>query len=330
MDPADSFRLQHGTRCAEDVPLSRIAEAYGTPTYVYSRAAITHNANAFNHALGSLPHTLHYSVKTNSNLAVLQLLHSLGCSFEAVSGGEFARVQHVLATGNRNADTRTTTAETTILSGVGKTDAEIATALKAGVRYICVESAEELWAVRDIAAAQNIGPAPIGVRINPDVDARTHPHIATGLKGNKFGIAAEDAVPLLKQAHRDPHLRVVAISCHIGSQITTLEPFKDAASRLAEVARTLLAAGIPLNYIGMGGGLGIKHKDETPPAAKDYGQVLADVLGPLGVEILLEPGRVVVGNAGVLLSRVVRTKENGGRRFVILDAGMTELMRPAL
>lgn len=346
----DTFVCQNGALYAEGVPISRIAEEYGTPTYIYSRVAITDNVKAFTHALGSLPHDLHYSVKTNSNLAILQLMHGLGCGFETVSGGELARVQKVLGR-SRNAANGTlvvgtgtqclsgaagtsTTADSTIFSGVGKTDREIAMALTAGVRYICVESAAELWAVRDVAAAEQetrqTSPAPIAVRINPDVDAKTHPHISTGLKENKFGIAAEEAIPLLKAAHADPHLRVVGVSCHIGSQITTLEPFADAAKRLADVARELLDAGLPLQYLGMGGGLGICYRNEKPPSASAYGRVLAETLGPLGLKILLEPGRVIVGNAGVLVSRVVRTKENGGRRFVILDAGMTDLMRPAM
>ena len=345
----DHFTYQNGSLHAENVPLSRIAQEYGTPVYVYSRAAIRENVTALQHAMSTanVNYGIYYSVKTCSNLAILQDLWGLGCGFETVSGGELGRVQKVLASlaeqgstlnGNnagRNGTggvqaSRLKTAETTIFSGVGKTDVEIATALMAGVKYICVESVEELWAVRDIAAGLHNGPAPVGVRINPNVDAKTHPGIATGLKENKFGIGADEAVALLKQAHTDPNMRVVAVSVHIGSQITSLGPFVEAARRLAEVARLLLEAGVPLNYVGMGGGLGIRYEHETPPTAQEYGKVISDILGPLGLEILLEPGRAIVGNACVLLSRVVRTKDNGGRRFVVLDAGMTELIRTAM
>ena len=345
----DHFTYQNGSLHAENVPLSRIAQEYGTPVYVYSRAAIRENATALQHAMAvaDVKYSIHYSVKTCSNLAILQELWGLGCGFETVSGGELGRVQKVLASLAGNGKTlngsgagrngtgggqgsRLTTAETTVFSGVGKTDVEIATALMAGVKYICVESAEELWAVRDIAAGLRTGPAPVGVRINPDVDAKTHPGIATGLKENKFGIEVDEAVALLKKAHADPDLEVVAVSCHIGSQITGLGPFVEAAKRLAEVTKLLLEAGVPLKYVGMGGGLGIRYQDETPPTVQEYGRAISDVLGPSGLEIMLEPGRAIVGNASVLLNRVVRTKENDGRRFVILDAGMTELIRTAM
>jgi diaminopimelate decarboxylase len=314
----DYFQRRDGALWAEDVPLATVAASHGSPTYVYSRATIARHVAVFKDALGSLDHLLCYAVKANANLALLQVLQGLGCGFDAVSGGELWRVQKA---GGRASDT--------IFSGVGKTDAEIAQALAAGVRYICVESAEEMWAVRDVA--QQLGcRAPLAMRVNPDVDAKTHPYISTGLKENKFGVPIALAPELLAAAHASPHLQVVGVSCHIGSQITTLAPFEDAAERVAGLARHLLQAGIPLRHVGMGGGLGIPYDAETPPDPAAYGRALARILAPLGLTVLLEPGRVIVGNAGVLLTRVVRTKQHHARRFAIVDAGMNDLMRPAL
>jgi diaminopimelate decarboxylase len=314
----DYFRRQDGQLHAEAVSMTELAQRFGTPLYVYSQTTISRHVAVFKEALGTLPHLLCYAVKANANLAILQLMQQLGCGFDAVSGGELSRV--LKAGGD---------ASQTILSGVGKTDAEIAQALQAKVRYICVESTEELWAVRDIARSMGTK-APVAIRVNPDVDAKTHPYISTGLKENKFGVAMAEAGALFVAGHRDPHLDMVGLSCHIGSQITTLAPFVDAARRIAALARELMGQGVPLSHIGMGGGLGVPYHNEQPPDPAAYGRALAEILSPLNLRVLLEPGRVLVGNAGVLLTRVVRCKRQGERRFVIVDAGMNDLMRPAL
>lgn len=313
------FHRRHGTLCAENIDLEHIAVQFGTPTYVYSQSTITRHVQVFRKALESINHLLCYAVKANANQAILELMQSLGCGFDAVSGGELARV--LKAGGSMGS---------TIFSGVGKTDIEIAQALRARVRYICAESQEELSAIDRVAALNKVK-APVTLRINPDVDAHTHPNISTGMKENKFGIPMNKVEQIVQQVQRDKHIQLVGISCHIGSQITQLEPFLDAAHRIEKLARRLLAQGVELKYIGMGGGLGIPYsaQQELPDPA-EYGSALAQILKPLDLTLVLEPGRVLVGNAGVLLTRVVRTKQQDGKQFVILDAGMNDLMRPAL
>lgn len=314
----DHFSRQDGVLHAEGVSLTEIAARFGTPTYVYSRATLTRHVAVLQAGMGALPHLICYAVKANANQAILELMGSLGCGFDAVSVGELGRVRKA------GGDMRRT-----LVSGVGKTDDEIAAALRAGVLYLCVESAEELDAVGRIARDLGLR-APVSVRVNPDVDAQTHPYISTGLKQNKFGVPIGDAVALYEHGRATPSLEMVGVTCHIGSQIVSLAPFIDAAQRVAALVRTLQAAGLPLRHVGMGGGLGVPYHGETPPDPAAYGAALAQILAPLGLQVILEPGRVLVGNAGILLSRVVRNKRGADRDFLLIDAGMNDLLRPAL
>jgi diaminopimelate decarboxylase len=310
----DHFTRRDGGLACEDVQLADIAARFGTPTYVYSRATIARHVQVLGAAMSALPHLVCYAVKANANLAVLELLRELGCGFDAVSVGELARVQKAGGDPAR-----------TILSGVGKRDDEIEAALAAGVLYVSVESAEELDAI-----ARSGRRARVSIRVNPDVDAKTHPYIATGMAQNKFGVPLDEARALYRRALGISTLEMVGVTCHIGSQVTELGPFEDAARRMSALARELLDAGVPLRFVGMGGGLGIPYQDETPPPPERYGAALTSLLGPLGLTVVLEPGRVIVGNAGVLLARVVRRKSGKERRFVLVDAGMNDLIRPAL
>ncbi len=314
----DHFIRKDGELFCEGVRLADVAARFGTPTYVYSRATLTRHVDVLRQGFAELPHHICYAVKANGNLALLEVLAELGCDFDAVSAGELLRVL-----------TLGVPAARCLMSGVGKRDDEIALALAAGVRYISVESEAELDAVARLAQAKGAR-APVSLRVNPDVDARTHPYIATGLKENKFGIPFGEAEALYLRGARTPSLEMVGITCHIGSQITDIEPFGDAARRMRALGERLIAAGAPLRYLGMGGGLGIPYAGERPPPPERYGQLLAEILKPLGTEIVLEPGRVIVGNAGVLLSQVVRKKRGPERDFVIIDAGMNDLLRPAL
>ncbi|MEL6546838.1 MAG: diaminopimelate decarboxylase, partial [Myxococcota bacterium] len=294
----DYFERRDGVLHADGVDLRAIAQAVGTPTYVYSAATLERHVRVMREALEPLPHLLCYAVKANGNLAVLELLHSFGAGFDAVSVGELARVWR--AGGDLGK---------TIVSGVGKRNDEIAAALRAGCRYICIESAAELDAV--IAIAKRLGvQAPVTVRVNPDVDAKTHPYISTGLRENKFGVPSEEAHALYARGNASEHVRMVGVSCHIGSQITDLEPFLDAATLVRDLAIDLKKAGAPLEHIGMGGGLGIPYQGEAPPAPARYGEALRTLLGSLGLTLILEPGRVVVGNAGILLTRTERLKRH--------------------
>ena len=314
----DHFQRQGPTLHCENVNLHQVAERFGTPTYVYSKATISRHVRVLQEALVDLPHHLCFAVKANANLAILELLQNLGCGFDTVSVGELKRVQHIGAKPKQ-----------VIFSGVGKRDDEIASALRAGVLYICVESEEELAAVAGIAASMGVR-APVSVRVNPDVDAKTHPYIATGLNKNKFGIPMERAEAIYAEAILNPNLHMVGVTCHIGSQVTQLDPFQDTAHRMLKLAQALLKAGAPLEYLGMGGGLGIAYAGETPPPPQAYGKALAAILGPLNLTVVFEPGRVIVGNAGVLLTQVTRRKSGATRNFVLVDAGMNDLIRPAL
>jgi diaminopimelate decarboxylase len=314
----DFFQRQNGVLHADGVSLETIAAQYGTPTYVYSAATLSRHVQVLKQGVSDFDHILCYAIKANGNIALLEHLRNEGCGFDAVSLGELKRAQKAGATPHQ-----------VILSGVGKRNDEIAEALAWGVLYICVESGEELQAVGDIARSMGVQ-ARVSVRVNPDVDAHTHPYISTGLKENKFGVPIENAMEIYRQGQQHGHIQMVGVTCHIGSQITTLAPFEDAATRLATLARSLQNAGMPLKHVGMGGGLGIPYQNETPPNPATYGQALARILGPLGLTLVLEPGRVIVGNAGVLLTRVTRVKTSPSRTFVLLDAGMNDLLRPAL
>lgn len=312
------FPSRDGELFAEDVPLAAIAAAHGTPCYVYSRAAITAAWRAFDDALGTRPHLVCYAMKANSSLAVLDLLARLGSGFDIVSGGELARV---IAAGG---DPRKV-----VFSGVGKTEAEMRMALEHDIRCFNVESVPELRRLSAVATA--IGrEARVSLRVNPDVDAGTHPYISTGLKENKFGVAFEDAPDAYAEAASLPGLRVTGVDCHIGSQITEVAPFVDALDKVLDLVDRLATRGIVIEHLDVGGGLGIRYDDEVPPSAGDYIGALLACLGDRPLEILMEPGRALVGNAGVLLTRVEYLKPGAAKSFAIVDAAMNDLMRPAL
>ena len=312
------FDYQNGELHAENVPLARIAERYGTPCYVYSRAALTEAYRAFDTAFAGRDHLICYAVKANSTLAVLNLLVRLGSGFDIVSGGELARV---LAAGG---DPRKV-----VFSGVGKTAEEMRQALAAGILCFNVESEGELERL-DAVAARAGRAAAVSLRVNPDVDPRTHPYIATGLRQNKFGVAWEDAFRLYQRARGLRHLAIAGIGCHIGSQLTETPPFVAALDRVLELADRLQADGIALAHVDMGGGLGIRYRDESPPPVADYARALTERLGSRALKLLLEPGRALTGHAGLLLTRVEYLKHGGERNFAVVDAAMNDLLRPAL
>lgn len=314
----EAFSYRGEVLHADGVALTDIAAAHGTPTYVYSRAAIEARWRAFDEGFRGLPHLVCYAVKANSNLAVLNLLARLGSGFDIVSVGELERV---LRAGGR--------ADRTVFAGVGKREDEIARALEAGIRCFNVELLPELDRINDIAVRMNRR-APIALRVNPDVDARTHPYIATGMKENKFGIPADEAVTAYEYARGLPNIDIVGIGCHIGSQLTEVEPFEDAVVRIVELIGRLRGRGIEFAHVDIGGGLGIRYQDEEPPAVERYAAVVCRHLTGIAREVLMEPGRAIVGNAGVLLTRVEYVKETAHKRFVIVDAAMNDLIRPSL
>ena len=314
----NSFAYRNDELCAEGVPLERIAAACGTPCYIYSRAAIEAAYQAYERALARRDHLICYAVKANSSLAVLNLLARLGSGFDIVSGGELARV--VAAGGDPGK---------TVFSGVGKTETEMRAALAAGIHCFNVESENELKRLDRIAADMR-RIAPVSLRINPAVDAKTHPYISTGSRDSKFGVAFEDALPLYRSAAAMANLRVAGIDCHIGAQITEIPPFIAALQKLIELVDRLAAERIEIAHIDIGGGLGIRYRDEVPPPIADYVQALTACLGSRKQKILLEPGRSVVGNAGILLARVEYLKHGAHRNFAVLDAAMNDLIRPAL
>jgi len=312
------FLYQDDTLCVERVRLVEIAERFGTPSYVYSRAALELSYREFDRACSGRDVLICYSVKANSNLAVLNLLARLGSGFDIVSGGELARV---LAAGG--------SAAKTVFSGVGKSEAEMRRALEAGVLCFNVESEGEL--ARLAAVAHGMGKiAPVSLRINPDVDPKTHPYVATGLRESKFGIPYDVALPLYRKAVTLPDLRVTGIDVHIGSQITDVEPFVAALEKVLEFVDVLDATGVHLEHLDLGGGLGIRYRDEAPPAVKDYLERLFERLGKREMRILFEPGRSLVGNTGLLLTRIEYLKHGGAKNFVVTDAAMNDLLRPAL
>jgi diaminopimelate decarboxylase len=314
----DYFHYQGDILYAERVSLAEIAARFGTPCYVYSRAVLTDNLRQFNAALQGREHLICYAVKANSNLAILNILSRLGAGFDTVSGGE---LQRVLAAGG---DPRKV-----VFSGVGKTVAEMRMALDADILCFNVESASELERLNEVAASTG-KVAAISLRVNPDVDAKTHPYISTGLKQNKFGVAYSDAIALYRKARGLSNLRITGMDCHIGSQLTETGPFIDAAKRILELVDALSSEGIHLEHLDLGGGLGIRYNDETPPAIGDYVAALLAVLSGRDEKLILEPGRVLVGNAGVLLTRVEYIKHGETKNFAIVDAAMNDLMRPVL
>jgi len=314
----DHFHYKNGALVAENVEVKSIVEDYGTPTYIYSRATLERHWHAFDTAFEGLKHAVCYAVKANSNLAVLNVLARLGSGFDIVSAGELARV---LAAGGL--------AKQCVFSGVGKTVTEIKYALEQGVRCFNVESIPELSRINDVAGELNCR-APISIRVNPDVDAQTHPYISTGLKENKFGIAIEQAEAVYLQASAMEHLNIVGIDCHIGSQLTTVSPFVDALKRVLKLVDALAEQGIKLSHLDIGGGLGITYQDETPPSPTEYALALRELLEGRDLEIVLEPGRAIAGNAGILVTKVEYLKPTEDRHFAIVDAAMNDLLRPAL
>ncbi len=315
------FTYRHRRLHAEDVELSAVAEQVGTPCYVYSRAAIEERFRAFDAAFGVRDHLVCYAVKANSNLAVLNLLARLGAGFDIVSGGELVRV---LAAGGAPAKI--------VFSGVGKTEAEMRQALEAGIHCFNVESEAELAQLNRVAGGLD-KIAPVSLRVNPDVDPGTHPYISTGLKENKFGIGIDPARALYARAKEFAHIRFEGVACHIGSQLTELAPFAEAMERVIALVDGLAAQGVTLRHIDLGGGLGIRYNEENPPEPAQYVQALLEKLNggnTRGLRIMIEPGRAIVGNAGLLLTRVLYLKENEGRHFAIVDAAMNDLVRPSL
>ena len=314
----DFFHYRGDTLHAEDVPLDRLAAEFGTPTYVYSRATLERHWHAFDRAFADRPHLVCYAVKANGNLGVLNALARLESGFDIVSLGELERV---LAAGGE--------ARRVVFSGVGKRADEMRRALEVGIRCFNVESAAELDRLNRVAG--EVGrPAPVSLRVNPDVDPRTHPYIATGLKESKFGIDVADALAVYRRAADLPNLEVVGVDCHIGSQLTSLSPFLDALDRVLALVHRLADDGIALHHLDIGGGLGVRYRDETPPEPAEYAEAINARLGGLAMEVLIEPGRAIVANAGVLLTRVEYLKPTAHRRFAIVDAAMNDLIRPAL
>jgi diaminopimelate decarboxylase len=314
----DYFHYQNDALYVEEVPLAEIAAQFGTPCYVYSRAALTDSMRQFTDALRGREHLICYSVKANSNLAILNVLAGLGAGFDIVSGGE---LQRVLAAGGD--------ARKVVFSGVGKTIAEMRMALDAGILCFNVESDAELDRLDRVAGSMG-KIAAISLRVNPDVDAKTHPYISTGLKQNKFGVAYGDAVALYRKARSLTNLHITGMDCHIGSQLTETSPFIAAAEKILLLVDALAGEGIQLEHLDLGGGLGIRYNDESPPAIADYVSALLGALKGRSEKLLLEPGRILVGNAGILLTRVEYLKHGEERNFAIVDAAMNDLIRPVL
>lgn len=318
----DHFSYVNGKLHAESIPLSEIAAKLGTPAYVYSRATLSRHYLAFERALEGMPHLVCYAVKANSNLAVLNVLAKLGAGFDIVSGGELERV--IRAGGDP---------EQVVFSGVGKTATEIRAGLRAGIKCFNVESADELERIASIAGQMGVR-APVSLRVNPDVDPKTHPYISTGLKENKFGIPADEAFDLYTMAHSEyPVLDLVGIDCHIGSQLTEMSPILEALDKVLDIVKKLEAAEVRLMHLDIGGGLGIAYHDESPPMPDEYVNALRQRLEQREMSdlmLILEPGRAIAGNAGVLLTRVEYLKKTPGHHFAVVDAAMNDLMRPAL
>ena len=313
-----AFDYLGGVLCAEQVSLEEIARRFGTPSYVYSRAVIEGNYARFAAALAGRRSLIAYSVKANSNLAVLGLMARLGAGFDIVSGGELARV---LAAGGD--------ARKVVFSGVGKSEAEIEQALRAGILCLNLESEAELGRVDAIAARLGVR-APVAFRVNPDVDAKTHPYISTGLKDNKFGIAYEEAERICRKAAQSKNIALTGIGCHIGSQLASAAPFIDAAARILALVERLARAGIELSHIDLGGGFGIRYKDETPAPVSEFLDGALGVLAGRNETLIVDPGRSIVGSAGLLLTRIEYVKPGESKNFVVVDAAMNDLIRPAL
>ncbi|MEP3589375.1 MAG: diaminopimelate decarboxylase [Marinobacter sp.] len=314
----DHFNYRDGELYAENLPVARIAEQFGTPAYVYSRATLERHYRAYDDALSNRPHLVCYAVKANSNLAVLNVLARLGAGFDIVSAGELERV--LRAGGD---------ARKVVFSGVGKQEWEMKRALEAGVRCFNVESDTELDRLNAVAGELGVK-APVSLRVNPDVDAGTHPYISTGLKENKFGIDIAEAPQVYARAATLPNLDIKGVDCHIGSQLTTVSPFLDALDRVLALVDALAEQGINIRHLDMGGGLGVTYDQETPPEPSEYVKALSERMGDRELELILEPGRSIAANAGILLTKVEFLKCTEHRNFAIIDAAMNDLIRPAL
>ena len=317
------FEYRNGEMFAEDVPVKRIANEVGTPAYVYSLATLKRHFRVFDQAFAKIPHIVCFSVKANSNIALLRAFAKEGGGFDIVSGGELFRALKAGADPKK-----------VVFSGVGKKKEEIEYALRSGILMFNVESEHELLALNEIARAIGLR-APISLRINPDVDPQTHPYISTGMKKAKFGVDIKRSVEAYKRAVSLPNLEVVGVDCHIGSQLTSVSPFVDALARVREYLDRVLVGslqkeGARIRYLDLGGGLGINYKDETPPDPEEYAKAIIPGLEGLDVTLILEPGRVIVGNAGILVTEVQYLKETDEKKFVIVDGGMNDLIRPAL
>jgi diaminopimelate decarboxylase len=318
MSTASVFEYRSGELHAEQVALSEIATAYGTPTYVYSRAHLEQRFRSYAEALAGRDHLICYAVKANSSLAVLNVLARLGAGFDIVSGGELERV---LAAGGD--------AARVVFSGVGKTAAEMRRALEVGIHCFNVESAAELERLHEVAATMNVV-APVSLRVNPDVDANTHPYISTGLRDNKFGVSIDNAPAVYRRARALPHITIKGVDCHIGSQLTDTAPFLDALDRVLALIDALAADGIAIEHLDLGGGLGVRYRDEQPPEPAVYMKEVLARLGGRSLKLVFEPGRSIVANAGVLLTGIEYLKCSDHKNFCIVDAAMNDLIRPAL
>ena len=315
----DFFQYKNNQLMAENLPVKQLAEQFGTPLYVYSRATLERHWHAFNNAFGEHPHLVCFAVKSNPNIAILNIMAKLGSGFDIVSQGELERV---LAAGGDAAKV--------VFSGVAKSRQEIARALEVNIRCFNVESEAELLRINQIAGEMG-KIAPISLRVNPDVDAHTHPYISTGLKENKFGVSAEQAREVYKVAATLPNIKIIGMDCHIGSQLTELQPFLDAVDRLIMLMEQLKQDGIRLKHLDLGGGLGVTYTDETPPHPTEYAKALWEKLSAFSeLEIIVEPGRAITANAGILVTKVEYLKSNESRNFAIVDAGMNDMIRPAL
>ena len=315
----DFFQYKNNQLMAENLPVKQLAEQFGTPLYVYSRATLERHWHAFNNAFGEHPHLVCFAVKSNPNIAILNVMAKLGSGFDIVSQGELERV---LAAGGDAAKV--------VFSGVAKSRQEIARGLEVDIRCFNVESEAELLRINQIAGEMG-KIAPISLRVNPDVDAHTHPYISTGLKENKFGVSVEQAREVYKLAATLPNIKIVGMDCHIGSQLTELQPFLDAVDRLIVLMEQLKQDGIHLKHLDLGGGLGVTYTDEAPPHPTDYAKALWEKLSAFSeLEIIVEPGRAITANAGILVTKVEYLKSNESRNFAIVDAGMNDMIRPAL
>ena len=315
----DFFQYKNNQLMAENLPVKQLAEQFGTPLYIYSKATLERHWHAFDNAFGEHPHLVCFAVKSNPNIAILNVMAKLGSGFDIVSQGELERV---LAAGGDAAKV--------VFSGVAKSHQEIARALEVNIRCFNVESEAELLRINQIAGEMG-KIAPISLRVNPDVDAHTHPYISTGLKENKFGVSVEQAREVYKLAATLPNIRIVGMDCHIGSQLTELQPFLDAVDRLIVLMEQLKQDGIHLKHLDLGGGLGVTYTDETPPHPTEYAKALWEKLSAFSeLEIIVEPGRAITANAGILVTKVEYLKSNESRNFAIVDAGMNDMIRPAL